>query len=89
MCTYCGKIIRESSTGSKPFKVLPQPFEWLALWRGVWWMRAQGQGGECWRRCYWWTTYYEDISVVRVKQCLRCGEEEKVLDRAHTECLLA
>ena len=78
ICTYCGEIIRESSTGPKAFEVLYEDFDELTYCRGVWWMRALG--GDHWRRCHWWNV--NDLatlackagkSIVEFKQCLRCG----------------
>ena len=54
-------------------------------------MRAHG--GDHWRRCYWWDEAVSHSPVdkedIRVKQCLRCGEEEKVLDSALAHMCLA
>ena len=89
ICTYCGEVIREGSTGPQPFKVLFREFDDLTYCRGVWWMRAHG--GVYYQRCYWWDEESSHSPVdkegIRVKQCLRCGEEEKVLEDADSSII--
>ena len=89
ICTYCGEVIREGSTGPQPFKVLFREFDDLTYCRGVWWIRAHG--GVYYQRCYWWDveSLQLDTKNIRTKQCLRCVEEEKVLDGVHGHMCLA
>ena len=76
ICTYCGEVIREGSTGPMPFKELLLEFDDLTYCRGVWWMRAHGR--DHWRRCHWWNVNdlatracKDGNSIVEFKQCLR------------------
>ena len=91
ICTYCGEVIKAGSTVPRPFKLLFKEFDSLTYCRGVWWMRAHG--GNHWRRCYWWDEESShspgDKEDIRVKQCLRCGEEEEALDSAIAHMCLA
>ena len=63
--------------------MLYEDFDELTYCRGVWWIRAHG--GVYYQRCYWWDveSLQLDTKNIRTKQCLRCVEEEKVLDGVH------
>ena len=91
MCTYCGETIRASSSGRKSFEVRQVPFDDLMYCRGAWWIKNPYRLFT-WRRCYWWNgddtaslAHDDGWPMVEVKQCLRCGEEEKVLEDARRE----
>ena len=83
ICTYCGEVIRGK------IRVLLREFDDLTYCRGVWWIRAHG--GVYYQRCYWWDveSLQLDTKNIRTKQCLRCVEEEKVLDGVHGHMCLA
>jgi len=90
LCSFCGELIKASSTGLKPCEVGFLEFSGLTYCRGVWWMRAHG--GDHWRRCHWWNV--EDAAIqdgetlVELKRCHRCSKEYRFLDDTHAHMML-